>query len=73
MSYGEVAKSIAKSRFRVRGKGLPGIQPAERWLTASLDAAGAGEWMRRHPEAREEIWRSGDRFMGLRVDLAALS
>jgi hypothetical protein len=58
--------------FKVAGKSFLGLENGGMTMTVSLPEkeaklAAAGE-----PDAYKEIWRSGTKFMGLRVDLAKL-
>lgn len=59
--------------FKVKGKGFAGLQKDGRYALigispAEAEAAAAGD-----PGIYEAVWRSGRIFVGVRVDLAAVS
>jgi hypothetical protein len=65
------ARRIAS--FKVAGKSFVGVETGERSMTASLSEQEARAFTKENPKAYEEIWRNGKTFMGLRVDLSAVS
>lgn len=59
--------------FKVHGKSFVGVESGGRSMTVSLPEKEAKSIESENPNAYEEIWRNGETFMGLRVDLAAVS
>jgi hypothetical protein len=56
--------------FKVAGKSFVGVEKEGMTMTVSLPEKEAKAIAAEHPDAYEEIWRSGKIFMGLRVDLS---
>ncbi len=61
------ARRIAS--FKVAGKSFLGVEKEGMTMTVSLPEKEAKAIAAEHPDAYEEIWRNGEIFMGLRVDL----
>lgn len=59
--------------FKVAGKSFLGLELGGRSMTVSLPEKEAKALVAKNPKAYEEIWRNRKIFMGLRVDLAAIS
>jgi hypothetical protein len=59
--------------FRVSGKNFVGVEVGGRSMTVSLPEKEARAIAAEDPKAYQEIWRNGKTFMGLRVDLSAIS
>lgn len=59
--------------FKVAGKSFVGVEVGGRRMTVSLPEKEARAFALEDPKAYEEIWRNGKTFMGLRVDLSAIS
>jgi hypothetical protein len=59
--------------FKVAGKSFVGLEAGGRTMTVSLLEKEAKAFTAQNPKAYEEIWRNGKTFMGLRVDLSAIS
>ena len=59
--------------FKVAGKSFVGLEKGGQSITVSLGEGEARAVMAEEPDAYEEIWRNGQRFMGLRADLSKLS
>jgi hypothetical protein len=59
--------------FKVAGKSFVGVEVGGRTMTVSLPEKEAKAFAAQDPKAYEEIWRNGKTFMGLRVDLSAIS
>ena len=59
--------------FKVAGKSFVGVEVGGRSITVSLPEKEARAIAAEDPKAFEEIWRNGKTFMGLRVDLSAIS
>jgi hypothetical protein len=59
--------------FKVAGKSFIGVEAGGRSMTVSLPEKEARALAAQDPKAYEEIWRNGKTFMGLRVDLSAIS
>jgi hypothetical protein len=59
--------------FKVAGKSFLGLELGGKSMTVSLAEKEARAFAAKDPEAYEEIWRNGKTFMGLRVDLSAIS
>jgi hypothetical protein len=59
--------------FKVAGKSFVGVEKGLRTMTVSLGEQEASAVVAAQPDAYEEIWRDGKRFMGLRVDLSKVS
>lgn len=55
--------------FKVGGKSFLGVEKGERFITLSVAEADAREVIASQPAAYEAIWRRGQLFVGLRVDL----
>ena len=64
------ARRIAS--FKVAGKSFVGVETGGATMTVSLNENDARAFAADHPDAYEEIWRSGKIFMGLRVDLSKI-
>ncbi len=64
----QAARRIAA--FKVAGKSFVGVERGGVTMTVSLAEKAAKAVAAEHPDAYEEIWRSGKIFMGLRVNLA---
>jgi len=64
------ARRIAS--FKVAGKSFVGVEAGGATITVSLAEKNARAFTAEHPDAYEEIWRSGKTFMGLRVDLSKI-
>lgn len=56
--------------FKVAGKSFVGVEKGGMTLTVSLAEKEAKAIAAEDPDAYEEIWRNGEIFMGLRVDLS---
>jgi hypothetical protein len=59
--------------FKVAGKSFAGVEAGGRSMTVSLSEKEARTIAAEDPKTYEEIWRNGKTFMGLRVDLSAIS
>ncbi len=59
--------------FKVAGKSFVGVEEGGRSMTVSLPEKEARAIAAEDSKAYEEIWRNGKTFMGLRVDLSAIS
>jgi len=59
--------------FKVAGKSFVGVEAGGRSMTISLPEKEARAIALEDPKAYEEIWRNRKTFMGLRVDLKAIS
>lgn len=59
--------------FKVAGKSFAGVEAGGRTMTVSLSQQEAKAFLAKEPKAYEEIWRNKQTFMGLRVDLSAIS
>jgi hypothetical protein len=59
--------------FKVAGKSFVGVEAGGRSITVSLSEKEARAIAAENPKAYQEIWRNGKTFMGLRVDLSAIS
>src|ERR1700758_174249 len=59
--------------FKVAGKSFLGLELGGRSMTVSPPEKEARAFAAKDPKAYEEIWRSGKTFMGIRVDLSAIS
>jgi hypothetical protein len=59
--------------FKVAGKSFVGVEVGGRSMTVSLPEQEGRAIAAEDPEAYEEIWRNRKIFMGLRVDLSAVS
>jgi hypothetical protein len=59
--------------FKVDGKSFVGVEAGGTSMTVSLPEKEGKAIAAEHPKAYEEIWRNGKTFMGLRVDLSAIS
>lgn len=59
--------------FKVAGKSFVGVETGGKTMTVSLSEKEAKSFQTKNPRAYEEIWRNGKTFMGLRVDLSAIS
>ena len=59
--------------FKVGGKSFIGLEVGGRSMTVSLPEREARALAAEDSKAYEEIWRNGKIFMGLRVDLSAIS
>lgn len=59
--------------FKVAGKSFVGVEVGGRSMTISLPEKEGKAIAAENPKAYEEIWRNGKTFMGLRVDLSAVS
>ena len=59
--------------FKVAGKSFVGVEVGGKSMTVSLPEKEAKSIAAEDPEAYEEIWRNGNIFMGLRVDLSVIS
>jgi hypothetical protein len=59
--------------FKVAGKSFVGVEVGGMSMTVSLPEKEARAIAAENPKAYEEIWRNGKTFMGLRVDLSAIS
>jgi hypothetical protein len=59
--------------FKVAGKSFVGVEIGGRSMTVSLPEEEARAFVAKDPKAYEEIWRNRKTFMGLRVDLSAIS
>ena len=59
--------------FKVAGKSFVGVEVGVRSMTVSLPEKEGRAIAAKNPKAYEEIWRHGKTFMGLRVDLSAVS
>lgn len=59
--------------FKVAGKSFIGLEVGGRSMTVSLSEKEARAIAAEAPKAYGEIWRKGKTFMGLRVDLSAIS
>jgi hypothetical protein len=59
--------------FKVAGKSFVGVEAGGRSITVSLSEKEARAIAAENPKAYEAIWRNGKTFMGLRVDLSAIS
>jgi hypothetical protein len=64
----QAARRIAG--FKVAGKSFIGVEKGCVTMTVSLAEEEAKAVAAEHPDAYEEIWRNGQIFMGLRVDLS---
>jgi hypothetical protein len=56
--------------YKVAGKSFVGVEKGGVAMTVSLAEQEAKALAAANPDAYEEIWRNGKRFMGLRVDLS---
>jgi predicted DNA-binding protein (MmcQ/YjbR family) len=65
------ARRIAS--FKVAGKSFIGVELGGRSMTVSLPEREARAFAAKDAKAFEEIWRNREIFMGLRVDLSAVS
>lgn len=59
--------------YKVAGKSFVGLEQGGVTMTIRLPEKEAKMVAREVPDAYEEIWRSGTKFMGLRVDLSRIS
>jgi hypothetical protein len=59
--------------FKVAGKSFLGVEVGGRSITVSLSEKEARTIAAENPKAYEEIWRNGETFKGLRVDLSTIS
>jgi len=59
--------------FKVAGKSFVSVEVGGRSMTVSLPENEARAIAAEDPKAYEEIWRNRKTFMGLRVDLSAIS
>ena len=59
--------------FKVAGKSFLGLETGGKTMTISLPEKEAKALLAKNPKAYEEIWRNGKTFMGVRVDLSAIS
>jgi hypothetical protein len=59
--------------FKVAGKSFVGVETGGASMTVSLPENEARAFVAKNPGAYEEIWRNGTVFMGLRVNLSAIS
>jgi hypothetical protein len=59
--------------FKVAGKSFAGVEVGEKSMTLSLPEKEGRAIAAEDPKAYEEIWRNKTTFMGLRVDLSAIS
>lgn len=58
--------------FKVAGKSFLGVEKGCATITVSLGEKEAKTVATKHSDAYEEIWRNGETFMGLRVDLSRI-
>jgi hypothetical protein len=70
---GPVPAARRIAAFKVAGKSFVGLELGGKTMTVSLAEKEARSFMAKDPKAYEEIWRNGKTFMGVRVDLAAVS
>lgn len=70
---GPVPAARRIAAFKVGGKSFVGLEQAGKTMTVSLSQNEARSFVAKDPEAYEEIWRNKEIFMGLRVDLSAVS
>lgn len=66
----KAARRIAS--FKVAGKSFVGVEQGGATMTVSLAEKEARAFAAEAPEAYEDIWRNGEIFMGLRVDLSKI-
>ena len=59
--------------FKVAGKSFVGVETGGKTMTVSLSEKEAKSFQAKNPKVYEEIWRNGQTFLGLRVDLSAIS
>ena len=59
--------------FKVAGKSFIGVEKGGATITVSLSEREARAITAERPDAYEEIWRNGKKFMGLRVDISKVS
>jgi hypothetical protein len=59
--------------FKVGGKSFVGVETGEKSMTVSLPEDEGRAFAAKDPKVYEEIWRDKKIFMGLRVDLSAIS
>ena len=59
--------------FKVAGKSFVGVEAGGTSMTVSLPEKEGKAIAAEHPKAYQEIWRNGKTFMGLRVNLSAVS
>lgn len=59
--------------FKVAGKSFIGVEKGGTTITVSLSESEARAITAERPDAYEEIWRNGKKFMGLRVDISKIS
>ena len=59
--------------FKVAGKSFVGVEAGGRSMTLSLPEEEVRALAAENPEAYEEIWRNGEKLVGLRVDLSRVS
>ena len=59
--------------FKIAGKSFIGVEVGGRSMTISLPEKESRAIVAENPRVYEEIWRKGKTFMGLRVDLSAIS
>jgi hypothetical protein len=67
----KAARRIAS--FKVAGKSFAGVETGARYMTLSLPEKEGRAFAAEAPQIYEEIWQGGKKFMGLRVDLSAIS
>jgi hypothetical protein len=65
------ARRIAS--FKVAGKSFVGVEVGGGYMTVSLSEKEGRAFAAEDPKVYEEIWRNGETFMGLRVDLSAIT
>jgi len=70
---GQVRAARRIAAFKVGGKSFVGVETGARSMTVSLPEKEAKSFAKENPTAYEEIWRNKTTFMGLRVDLPAIS
>lgn len=70
---GAVPAARRMAAFKVAGKSFVGLERGGNSMTVSLPEKVAKSFTAKDPKAYEEIWRNGKTFMGLRVDLSAIS
>lgn len=59
--------------FKVAGKSFVGVEGGGKSMTVSLPEKEGRAMAAENPRTYEEIWCNGKKFMGLRVDLSAVS
>jgi hypothetical protein len=58
--------------FKVAGEGFLGLEKSRTTAIVAVDEYEAGALVAGQQDLYEEVWRSGSRFVGLRVDLCRI-